>query len=204
MVKTIIFDVGEVLIHSFLGVERHLAEVSPLSEPEILERLRIPEFILFLEGKISEDGYWEAAAKKNGWDIGLASFKEAIRKNFAEVEGIRGVVDRLRAKGFRLALISDHGREWIEHCSPRFDILKGFSVIQYSFDVGALKEEPRVFQMLLGNLKEKPKDCLFIDDREVNLAAARTLGINTLHFKNSELLVKDLEKLGILSSESSD
>jgi putative hydrolase of the HAD superfamily len=45
----------------------------------------------------------------------------------------------------------------------------------------------------------KPKECIFIDDKEENLPPAQSIGIKTVLFKNSQQTIKDV--LNIINQE---
>jgi 2-haloacid dehalogenase len=42
----------------------------------------------------------------------------------------------------------------------------------------------------------EPARCVFVDDREQNLAPARTLGMHTIHFTSAAALAASLAGLG--------
>jgi len=45
---------------------------------------------------------------------------------------------------------------------------------------------------------KKPINCLFIDDRLVNVDGARKAGMQALRFEGVEKLEKDLKQLGVM------
>ena len=61
-----------------------------------------------------------------------------------------------------------------------------------------MKPEPETYELILDRLNAKSKDCLFIDDQEKNLTAAREIGIQTIKFVNAEQLKEDLNDIDIL------
>ena len=56
----------------------------------------------------------------------------------------------------------------------------------FSYLVGAIKPEPEIYQILIDKYRLVPEECIFIDDREANLAAARKLGFQTILFDGYE------------------
>ena len=198
MIKTIIFDLAEVYLKGFYGVEDYLEELLDMKPDEIRDKLQGPEFRLLMEGKITEDKFWEKLIQRNGWNIETDKFKKAIRENFDEIEGTREIIETLKEKGFKLGLLSDHSREWIEHCNGKFDYHKLFHSTQYSFEVECCKTDKKTFELLLEKLDEKPENCLFIDDSEKNISTAKSIGLNTIQFKNPEQLKKELTSFSII------
>lgn len=198
MIKTIIFDLAEVYLKGFYGVEDYLEDILDMEPAEIKDKLQGPEFCLLMEGKITEDIFWEKLIQRNEWNIEINKFKEAIRINFDEIKGTREIIETLKEKGFKLGLLSDHSREWIDYCNSKFDYHKLFHSTQYSFEVGCCKTDKRTFELLLEKLDEKSENCLFIDDNEKNIVTAKSIGLNTIQFKNPEQLKKELTSFSII------
>jgi len=198
MITTIIFDLSEVYLKGFCGVEDYLEDVLNMKSDEIRGKLQGPEFRLLMDGKITEDEFWEKLIQRNEWDIEISRFKEAIRNNFEEIDGTREIIEKLKDKNFKLGLLSDHSKEWVEYCNRKFDYHKLFHSIQYSFEVGCCKNDKKTFELLLEKLDEEPQNCIFIDDHEKNTAVAKSIGLNTIHFKNPEQLKKELTSFSII------
>ena len=51
--------------------------------------------------------------------------------------------------------------------------------------------------MALSVTQHSPEQCVFIDDRAINLENPRRLGMNVIHHKNALQLLADLKSLGI-------
>ncbi len=198
MITTIIFDLAEVILRGFYGVEHIIAKEVVLPPDVVKQQTKGPEFRPLMEGRITEEEFWDGMRKRNNWPVDTAFLKQAIRDNFGEIAGTRAIIERLKAKGYRLGLLSDHAREWIDHCHSTFDFHKLFDSRQYSFEVGCTKQSPNTFKLLLKKLGEQPEHCLFIDDREKNLVVAKSVGLDTIQFKDAEQLRLELEKRNIL------
>ena len=78
---------------------------------------------------------------------------------------------------------------------PIFSLLDG-SVI--SSEEHLIKPDLRIYQHLIDKFKLQPSECVFIDDRQVNVDAAIASGMHSLLFTGSDQLRKDLSLLGIL------
>ena len=76
-----------------------------------------------------------------------------------------------------------------------FDAL--FNKAYFSFDIHLEKPDPRFFELILDHEHLLPEETLFIDDTAKNIAAAKTLGINTYHISRDEL-VRNLFDNGVL------
>lgn len=197
MITTLIFDLGEVILKGLRGVDHLLEPLLNLNPECIWEQLKGPELDAFFHSKISEEEYWLKTAQKNKWNIRVDQLKEIIRKNFQEIHGTREILEKLKQKGYKLGLLSIHGKEWIDYCDRKYDYHKLFHSTCYSFEVGVSKPDPKAYLHILERLQANPKECLFIDDKEENLKAARELGLQTILFQNAEQLKKDLAALSI-------
>ena len=195
MITTIIFDLAEVYLKGFWGVEHHLEPLLGKAE-EIYPKLKGEEFIALMHGEITEEEYWTKIIEKNGWEIDIKKLKEGIRDNFEEIQGVRKIIERLKESGFKLGLLSNHAKEWIDYCEKRFDYHKLFHSVLYSFEVGILKPEKKIYELILEKLDSKPDECIFIDDKSRNISAAEQIGMKTICFKSAEQLKEELNLMG--------
>jgi putative hydrolase of the HAD superfamily len=64
--------------------------------------------------------------------------------------------------------------------------------------LGLRKPQPAIFDRALGIVQAHPERVVFVDDREQNLAPARAIGLQTIHFESAEGLEASLRGLGLL------
>ena len=81
---------------------------------------------------------------------------------------------KLRATGIRTCLLSN---SWGPGGYPREDFPELFDAVVISHEVGMRKPEPRIFRHAAGLIGLPPDECVFIDDIEANVAAARACGM---------------------------
>ena len=62
----------------------------------------------------------------------------------------------------------------------------------YSFAVGAIKPDPRMYAELLRQLDAPPETCLFVDDRVCNLEGAMTAGLAAVQMARPEFLPHEI------------
>ena len=197
MISTVLFDIGETYLTGLKGFEFQLEPILKISPEKIHEGFHGRDLRDLFNGNINEEQYWEKIIKKNGWNLDVKYLIKSIRNNFKEIEGVRVIIERLKKKKYKIGLISNHAKEWIEYCEEKFDYHKHFDYVGYSFSTKFPKPEKEAFLLALKSLKSKPEECVFIDDLEKNLIVAGELGIKTIKFENSEELKNELKKLGI-------
>ena len=70
-----------------------------------------------------------------------------------------------------------------------------------SSKVGMTKPDQRMFSCFLERFGLKPENCLFVDDTEENVLAARALGFSGFVFSGVDGLMEELQKLGVETAE---
>ncbi|MFI7533112.1 HAD family hydrolase [Streptosporangium sp. NPDC049376] len=110
---------------------------------------------------------------------------------FRRVESMYGMLREARAAGVRTCLLSN---SWANEY-PREGWEEVFDAVVISGEVGMRKPEPGIFEHALGALNLTGPECVFVDDAEVNVAAARALGIVGLHHRDPEPTIAELERL---------
>ena len=101
----------------------------------------------------------------------------------------------LRKKGYKMYLLSNYSRELLNiHLKDTgIEELVDGGVISYQ--IHHVKPEPEIYQYLLDKYDLKAEDCLFFDDREDNVEAARKLGFSGIVVTSEEQLLEELQKL---------
>lgn len=199
MIKNIIFDLSEVIISGYHGVEKILEQQYAIPEEEFKKQkfLKYEYFLELMRGNLSEEEYLEELLKRTNWNISIEQLKTAIRQNLNQpVPGTMEIVKELKAKGnYQLILLSDHTREWMEYIEENNKDLKIFDKKIFSYDIGAVKSDEQTFKTVLEKAAIVADETLFIDDYEKNVKNAEAVGIHGIVFENAEQLRK------ILSSE---
>jgi epoxide hydrolase-like predicted phosphatase len=136
------------------------------------------------------------------------SVKTLVQKNrlsksrrFTGIQGTRSrsmpeLVKKL-GKNYRLAALTDCGKEWLEFKLKKSGLEKVFDPVISSCHSGVRKPDEKIYKILIERLNMEPSQCVFIDDNESNLLPARKLGIYTVLFQNQEQLEEEFGKLNI-------
>jgi putative hydrolase of the HAD superfamily len=100
-----------------------------------------------------------------------------LRRMFAAslpVPAMYDTIRTLRAAGFSTALLSN---SWGCDEYPRADFPGLFDTVVLSGEVGMRKPEQEIFLHAARTLGLNPAECVFVDDMEANVAAARACGM---------------------------
>lgn len=107
------------------------------------------------------------------------------------------LVNELRERGYRLGLLSNNSPEAVHKI--RQDLSSYFDVLEVSAETGLVKPEPKAFEHFADSLGVQPNELAFIDDSVKSLSTADMVGFTPILFTDHASLLRDLEKLGILS-----
>lgn len=124
----------------------------------------------------------------------MAAFLSADRQLIAECAER---VKTLKAQGYKLFILSNFAQETHALFTQVYkDFFNLFDDCLFSFQVGCTKPDPMIYALLLKKFSLQAENCVFIDDSEANVIAARKCGITSIHYKPGNL-EKELNALGI-------
>ena len=183
----IVFDFGNVLI-----------EIDPSRSVEAFQTLGAParlhldaDFFHEVEtGALSTDGFRDALRRELKWAASRSSLDAAWNALLLEVPPrTLAKLHRLRAQGYRLALLSNTNPIHIDDVRRRMGphgyaaFARCFERVFYSFDLGLRKPDPAIYAAVDRELGvSSPAEVLFVDDHAANIASAAAYGWRTLHF----------------------
>jgi FMN phosphatase YigB (HAD superfamily) len=99
-------------------------------------------------------------------------------------------------KLFVLSNASTHGYEQLSKTFP--NIMSLFDGVVLSSHLGTKKPDARLYQHLLTTHKLDPFKSIFIDDKEVNVHAARAFGMHGIVCSDFNHVEEQLKKFGII------
>jgi 2-haloacid dehalogenase len=114
------------------------------------------------------------------------------------IEGTVSILKQLKQKRRSIFGLSNWSAETFPIARRRYDFFDLFDDILISGEVGLVKPDPAIFNLLLERIGRKAEECIFIDDSPPNIQAAGRLGFNAIHYHSPDQLERELEKLGAL------
>ncbi|MBI5951244.1 MAG: HAD family phosphatase [Chloroflexi bacterium] len=199
--KAIIFDFGGVLIN--WNPRNLYARFFP-GQPQAMEEFL--REVNFMEWNAQQDKgrpFAEAVELHVKEHPQYADLIRAYHENWKEsITGeIDGTVELLRAlkkKGYPLYGLSNWSAETFPAIRHEFEFLNLLDDIVISGEISLIKPEPEIFEFFLEKIDMPASQCLFIDDSEANIAAAKRIGFDTVHFKSPEQLKLELKARQLL------
>ena len=157
-----------------------------------------PDWIELDRGTLGRDEAIRRAAQRSG--IPEADIRRLLLAVPASLVPFPDTVDllyRLKARGVPLYCLSNMHFASIEHLEREHKFFEVFTGKVISCRLNLCKPESAIYQHVLATYSLAPQDTVFIDDVDVNIAAAARLGIRTIQFKNAAQCERELRALGV-------
>ncbi len=92
-----------------------------------------------------------------------------------------------------MALLTNNVREWEHLWRSMLPVDEIFELVIDSGFVGMRKPDPRIYELTIARLAGvSAEECLFVDDVEVNIDAARAIGMTAVHFRSNEQAIPEI------------
>jgi len=197
----VVFDFGGVLWDMRWDVARELDRAHGLPRSSVFETLyRSPTWHDIERGTGDpvawRDGAHRALEERAGRP--LPRLHEEWRKVQMVIEPNLELVRALRPE-YRLSILSNAERSLRHRLEAELGIHHLFDDVVCSAEIGMAKPEPAVFQLAAERLGVRAAECVFVDDHEPNVDAARKVGMRAVLFRvdRGDDLRAQLRALGV-------
>lgn len=147
----------------------------------------------------SKEVFWGAVLedlKRSEKLPALLNYVNSIPKGKINEDVVK-IIKSLKLAGFKLGLVSNETMEGGEKINQT-EVSKYFDAILISAEVGLMKPQREMFELLLSKLEIRPEEFIFVDDAEKSLEKADEIGFTPLLFLGSEDLIVKLTELRVL------
>ena len=145
-----------------------------------------PEMLNFKMGKMEENEYWDFVRKELGVELNNSEIFKLLRDSYEVNPEVKEYVNEVKAKGLKTCICSNNFVTRIRELNSKFDFLKDFDVKVLSYEVGIMKPEKGIFEVLIKQSGVKPEEIVYADDDESKLQGAIDLGINAFVYEGFE------------------
>lgn len=199
MIKNVIFDLGNVLIDF-----KPIKYIKSLGYDD--------EKALEIFNKTIKDPIW--ADMDRGIYRDKESYVKAFKTKYPEIQDdidkflggswIENVIfplkdnlkmiDLVKEKGLNYYILSNYPKDAFEYTYDMCPFIQNADGMVISYDVLMIKPDKNIYLKLLDKYGLKANECLFIDDLDINVEGAKSVGINAFVFKDLEDGYKKLEE----------
>ncbi|HYA79254.1 MAG TPA: HAD family phosphatase [Candidatus Nitrosopolaris sp.] len=176
--KIVVFDLGKVLVDFDYSIAaRKIAARSRMSLDDVNSFIGGSEFTVKYElGLVTRRGFFERARQAIGFGGTFAEFGEFFADIFTEIPPMVELHAGLRQRGVPTYIFSNTNDLAVEHIRRNFLFFKKFDGYIFSYEIGALKPDAKIYEALETLAGRRGADILYLDDRPENVAAGATRG----------------------------
>ncbi|MSR31961.1 MAG: HAD family phosphatase [Gemmataceae bacterium] len=202
---TLVFDFGNVIGYfSHRKAAEQLSRFTTTPVETLVQTLFHCQTEIELEsGRFTPEQFRDFMRKELNLRCSDKEFDTGFSDMFTPNLEVCSLIPALAAR-HRLLLLSNtnwfHAGQFIRQFAT---VLKHFDRLFLSHEMGVRKPAQAIYRMLNENAGVAPAECLFIDDMEANIEAARENGWRGILYQSSAALVQQLNQAGILITPES-
>ena len=125
------------------------------------------------------------------------AFRACVRDAYRYIEGMEELLAELSAKKVEMHALSNYS-SWYRLIDERLNVSRYLPWTFVSFETRVRKPDPKAYTQVIDKLGGPADRFLFVDDREVNCAAARAVGMHAHRFTSASELRRELAALRVL------
>jgi glucose-1-phosphatase len=198
----IYFDFGNVICffdHHLAA--RQVAEVAGIPEQTAWEVIFGANGLewKYEAGSLSDEQFYEAFCGATGTRPDVTKFHHANADIFMLNASLLPLIANLEDAGISLGILSNTcNSHWKLATDGRYSILpQSFKQIVLSYEVGAMKPDPKMFARAIEAAGVSPEQIFYTDDIPGHVEAARRAGIDAVQFTDTDSLTQELLKRGV-------
>ena len=197
-ITTIFFDIGGVCLSNAWDHEQRQQVARQLGFDYESFDTRHRQVVDALErGQLTLDEYLQWTLFYEPRSFSHEDVVRAIQQLSTPFSDTLKIVKALRDSGrYLLATINNESRELNEYRIQRFELSNLFTAFFSSCYLGLVKPLPEHYRRAMQITHRQPDECLYIDDRPMNVEVARILGMHPIQFKDAGQLEAELRAAG--------
>jgi glucose-1-phosphatase len=198
-VKAFLFDMGDVLIK--FSHSRMFAQIGEVLNRTTDDVKRLFQdtglFVGYDRGDIGDDEAISRIEAFVGCSVDRRHLLHAMSDIFEPSPGMFELLTELKRRGYRMVLLSNTCRPHIEFVRERFPIYGLLDDYVLSFEVRAVKPEPKIFEAALAKVGVPTENCFYTDDIATYVDVGRSFGLQAEVFTGIENLKRQLAEQAI-------
>lgn len=199
MIKGICFDLDGVYFTK-AGIDWFIQQL----EEECKDKKKVieaviygPDISAYRKGLLTEANFWETVNKRLGLNHTIAEYTEMLVSHYEIDKNIHKILLKTKALGYMPLICSNNYPTRVNALQQKFHFLDNFSTAVFSFEVGVMKPDIKIFQKLIDQSGLLPEEIVYADDMEIALSGAKALGIHAVLFTTFDEYRQYLISLGV-------
>ncbi len=202
-VSTVLWDVGGVLLtNGWDHLQRYRVLDHFSLEREPFEQIHAELNDSWEKGHITIDEYLAKTVFYQPRNFTADDFIGQMKAESAlHPQTAIGILKQIAAsEDYAIAMLNNESRELNDYRVEKFGLTEFFDCFVSSCYVGLRKPHPEIYKLALDLLQRAPGEVVFLDDREGNIATARSLGMHGIVHETAEKTAEELNRLGVTVS----
>jgi putative hydrolase of the HAD superfamily len=195
-VTTVLIDFGGVIAEE--GFREGLREIGRRNglDPDGFFQVadRLISTTGYLTGMTDETAFWEAVRGETGIQETDSALRDEILRRFTLRPAMLAWLDRLRAGGITVAILSDQ-TNWLEEIDADTGLFQRVDRVFNSFRFGKSKRDASFFDDVCAALGANPRNTLFVDDNPSHIERAAARGLLTILYTDTADFERRLRSL---------
>jgi len=198
-ITTLFLDIGGVVLTN--GWDRNsrkqAGEAFQLDWEDFQDRHDL-SFPAFDAGQLSLNDYLDRTLFYRPRKFTREEFTAFMFAQSKEFPASRDILDDCAAtKRYLIGAINNEPLELNQYRIEAFHLRRSFQVFFSSCYLHFRKPEEGIYRLALAVTQRQAQECVFIDDRPLNLEAPRRLGMSVIHYQSADQLRSDLRSLQV-------
>ncbi len=190
-VKHVIFDIGGVILS-----DGPKYSVQDPQRAHLNQAFKTDAWKQWMRGSLTQAQLIDQLSQSFNREEIIWLLDETLNPHRPLIEECVSLVKKLKKKGYKVYVLSNFAQEAHQTFILGNDFFNHFDGMMFSFQVGVIKPEAMMFNLLLKKYELDPYECAFIDDIKANVDAAQELGIIGIEYRNG-YLESELNSIGI-------
>lgn len=198
MIKNIVFDVGKVLVSyepdaymenilRFDAETRHAVNKAMFQNPLWEESDR---------GALSTEELIKGFVHNNpAYEQQILKAHENVGDSIALFPYVVDWMTNLKKRGYHLYILSNYAEYTFQQTKEKMGFLPFMDGAVFSYECKLIKPEKEIYEYLCEKYQLKPEECVFLDDRQLNVDGAIDAGWKGIVFENYQQASHDLNQL---------
>ena len=147
---------------------------------------------------MTREEFYEQARKVTGFRGTMEEFGEFFADIFTPIPPMIEIHAGLRRRGIPTYIFSNTNDLAVEHIRRNFPFFRDFDGYIYSYEVGTMKPEAKIYEVLEKLAGRHGTDIVYLDDRPENVAGGAARGWRTILHETPEKTRAALEHFKLL------
>lgn len=198
MINTVIFDIGNVLVHfRWRELYADLGFTGEKFEKIADATVRNPWWEEFDKGLMTTEEIIDRFA------MSAPEYKKEIAEIYENMGDLVRIFDyaipwiwELKDRGYKVYILSNWSKPaYDDNLETNLRFLKFVDGALMSFKEGIIKPDRKIYELICSRYGINPENAVFLDDNAANIEGAKAFGLNAIHFKTYEQAKQELEAM---------